>query len=213
MPNSKVAKINKVSSSGWMPDKCMRSNRVVRTRPTANAEVATVLGSIPASSDTVKSEGWQMKQCWIEYLQRRHKIQKIPLLKLTRTLQFYNSEFPKVYMSIPCKALLHQDVVYTIQYIPSSRISVSPPLSPACCISKGHPPIYLQSLLSGCLSLCKCGAAICVSRFWCISLPYLNVHLQHVRLMGRCMGSGGKSRKGKQERMDVGGKSTEGKLY
>jgi len=31
--------------------------------------------------------------------------------------------------------------------------------------------------------------------------------------MGRCMGSGGKSRKGKQERMDVGGKSTEGKLY
>ncbi len=28
---------------------------------TANARVAAVLGSIPASSDTVKSEGWQMK--------------------------------------------------------------------------------------------------------------------------------------------------------
>ncbi len=33
-------------------------------RLTANAEVATVLGSIPASSsDTVESEGRQMKQC------------------------------------------------------------------------------------------------------------------------------------------------------
>ncbi len=31
----------------------MRSSRVVR----ANAEVATVLGSIPASSDTMESEG------------------------------------------------------------------------------------------------------------------------------------------------------------
>jgi hypothetical protein len=31
-------------------------------RLTANAEVATVLGSIPAYSDTVKSEGRQMKQ-------------------------------------------------------------------------------------------------------------------------------------------------------
>jgi hypothetical protein len=30
---------------------------------TANAEVATVLGSIPASSDTVESKGRQMKQC------------------------------------------------------------------------------------------------------------------------------------------------------
>jgi hypothetical protein len=32
-----------------------------------NAEVATVLGSIPASSDTVESEGLQMKQCNIKY--------------------------------------------------------------------------------------------------------------------------------------------------
>jgi hypothetical protein len=29
---------------------------------TANAEVATFLVSTPASSDTVESEGWQMKQ-------------------------------------------------------------------------------------------------------------------------------------------------------
>ncbi len=37
-------------------------------RLTANAQVATVLGSIPASSDTLESKGRQMKQCWIKYL-------------------------------------------------------------------------------------------------------------------------------------------------
>jgi hypothetical protein len=30
---------------------------------TANVKVATVLGAIPTSSDTVESEGRQMKQC------------------------------------------------------------------------------------------------------------------------------------------------------
>jgi hypothetical protein len=39
-----------------------RCSRVV-TAPTANAKVATVLGSIPASTDLAKSEGRQMKQC------------------------------------------------------------------------------------------------------------------------------------------------------
>jgi hypothetical protein len=34
----------------------------VDKRLTANAKVATVLGSIPASFDTVESEGRQMKQ-------------------------------------------------------------------------------------------------------------------------------------------------------
>ncbi len=40
-------------------------------RLTANAEVATVLGSISASSDTV--EGRQMKQCWIKQLKNENK--------------------------------------------------------------------------------------------------------------------------------------------
>jgi hypothetical protein len=44
-------------------------------RLTANAIVATVLGSLPAFTGTVESEGRQMKQCCIKYL----KIQKIPL--------------------------------------------------------------------------------------------------------------------------------------
>ncbi len=35
-------------------------SQVVRARLAVNAKVATVLGSIPASSDTVESEGWQM---------------------------------------------------------------------------------------------------------------------------------------------------------
>ncbi len=38
----------------------------------------TVLGSIPASSDTVESEGQQMKQRWIQYIE---KIQKNPSLR------------------------------------------------------------------------------------------------------------------------------------
>jgi hypothetical protein len=46
-------------------------------RLTANAKVATVLGSIPASSGTVESEGRQMKQCCIKYL----KILKSPRKK------------------------------------------------------------------------------------------------------------------------------------
>jgi hypothetical protein len=41
----------------------MRLNRERLERLIANAKVATVLGSIPASSDTVDSEGRQMKQC------------------------------------------------------------------------------------------------------------------------------------------------------
>ncbi len=43
-------------------------------RLTANAAVATVLGSIPASSDTVESEGRQMKQCWISYIDGKNII-------------------------------------------------------------------------------------------------------------------------------------------
>ncbi len=36
-------------------------------RLTANVKIATVLGSIPASSDTVDSEGRQKKQDWKKY--------------------------------------------------------------------------------------------------------------------------------------------------
>ncbi len=51
-------------------DEWMRSSRVGRERLTANAVVATFLGSIPASSDTVESEGRQMKQCWISNIKK-----------------------------------------------------------------------------------------------------------------------------------------------
>ncbi len=44
------------------------------------ANVATVLDSIPvASTDTVESDGRQMKQCWKQYIEK--KIQKILLLE------------------------------------------------------------------------------------------------------------------------------------
>ncbi len=48
-------------------------------RLTANVVVATVLSSIPASSDTVESEGRQMKQCWIEYIKKVKKTKNPPL--------------------------------------------------------------------------------------------------------------------------------------
>ncbi len=48
-------------------------------RLAANANFATVLGSSPASSDTVQSEGRQMKQCWITYI-KKIKSQKSPFL-------------------------------------------------------------------------------------------------------------------------------------
>ncbi len=49
-------------------------------RLTANTKIATVLGSIPASSDTVESEERQMKQCWNQYKEEQ-KIKKIALLE------------------------------------------------------------------------------------------------------------------------------------
>ncbi len=72
-------------------------NRFVQSM-TANAKVAKVLGSIPASSDTVESEGRQMKQCWKQYTKR----QKIPLYKENNRFvhcvciyEGYISKFPK----------------------------------------------------------------------------------------------------------------------
>ncbi len=47
-------------------DEIMRFSRVVRAS-TVNAEVATVPGSIPASSETVESEGRKMKQWRIQF--------------------------------------------------------------------------------------------------------------------------------------------------
>jgi hypothetical protein len=39
----------------------------------ANAEVAAVLGSIPASLDTEESEGRQMKQCRMKFIKNPKK--------------------------------------------------------------------------------------------------------------------------------------------
>ncbi len=57
-----------------LDENCMRTRRVVTERLTANAKVATVLGSIPASSDTVESEGRQIKPM----LNKVHWKKKIP---------------------------------------------------------------------------------------------------------------------------------------
>ena len=52
-----------ISLKGGATKLWMRYNRVVIECLAVNAKVAIVLGSIPASSDTVESEGRQMKQC------------------------------------------------------------------------------------------------------------------------------------------------------
>ncbi len=72
-------------------------------RLTALAEVAAVLGSIPASSDIVESEGRQIKQCWTKYI-----IKKIPLLKVLR-------DFPPCYSQSPL----------LMDFIPSPHLSKS----------------------------------------------------------------------------------------
>jgi hypothetical protein len=56
-------------SSGWDVALWMRCSGVAR------APDSQCLGSIPASSGTMESEGRQMKQCWIKYIYK-----KIPLL-------------------------------------------------------------------------------------------------------------------------------------
>ncbi len=81
MRSSRVC-VDEIYPSVWM-----RSSRVCGwdlaeclERLTANAVVATALGSNRASSDTVESERRQMRQCWISYIKN---IQKIPPLKLS----------------------------------------------------------------------------------------------------------------------------------
>ncbi len=49
-------------SNVWMTSNGGRDLAYWLKRLTANVKVATVLGLIPASSDTVESEGRQMKQ-------------------------------------------------------------------------------------------------------------------------------------------------------
>ncbi len=52
----------------------MKSIAVWLERLTINAKAATVLGSMPASSVTVESEGRQMKQSWrTDFIRKNHK--------------------------------------------------------------------------------------------------------------------------------------------
>jgi hypothetical protein len=53
----------------WDLNDCGRDLAKMLESLTSNAKVALVLGSIPASLDTVESEGRQMKQFWINRLQ------------------------------------------------------------------------------------------------------------------------------------------------
>ncbi len=56
---------------------------VIKTSLTANTEVPTLLDSIPASSNTAESEGRQLKQCWIQYIEKqRNKKQQDLIMEI-----------------------------------------------------------------------------------------------------------------------------------
>ncbi len=67
-----------VAECGWYLAECGWDLAEWFERLIASVEVATVLGSIPASSDSVESEGRQMKKCWLQYIEK--KIHTNPLL-------------------------------------------------------------------------------------------------------------------------------------
>jgi hypothetical protein len=52
----------------------LQALQYTRLLQSTGIEVATVLCSIPASSEIGESEGRQMKQCWIKYIKNLHKI-------------------------------------------------------------------------------------------------------------------------------------------
>ncbi len=71
------------------PSKCFSGlplKRIVKKVLTANVVVAIVLGSNPASSDTVESEGRQIKHCWISYI-KKIKSKNSPLKKTIITFR------------------------------------------------------------------------------------------------------------------------------
>ncbi len=77
-------------------------SRVVRARLAAIVEVATVLGSNQASSDTVEPEGRQMKQCWIKY----KKVKKSPL----KLCIYTNQRYSIFNLQTASSALLHYSI-------------------------------------------------------------------------------------------------------
>ncbi len=83
-------------------------------RLTADAKVATVLGSIPAFSDTVESEGRQMKQCWIQDIEE-NKTKKSSCYVWIR---FMPSGPRSSTYSIPIHAVHHLDI-YTVHVFTS----------------------------------------------------------------------------------------------
>ncbi len=77
-----------LAESGWDLADCGWDLAEWLKRLTANAKVAFVLGSIPASSDTVESEGWQMNQCWIKYGTQQNPRKSLWTIILTIFLNF-----------------------------------------------------------------------------------------------------------------------------
>ncbi len=77
----------------------MRSSLVVRERLTANAPVATVLGSIPASAGTVKSEVWGAADGAVLNIVRKKNFKKSPK-KYFKKDSLGHKEMPSVFFGV-----------------------------------------------------------------------------------------------------------------
>ena len=86
-------------------------------RLTANAVVATVLGSIPASSDTVKSEGRQMKQCWISEIKRKNPKKSPMMTKLQILFFLFSFEYSNL--------CVHGDYALSEKSIRTGHVSIN----------------------------------------------------------------------------------------
>ncbi len=92
-------------------------------RLAVNAKVATVIGSIPASSDTVESEGRQMKQCLITYV--KWKSPQISPFKLTNIYGCMVADLRIVRYRYPCETYLYRCMAFSDhqkEHIPLQKV-------------------------------------------------------------------------------------------
>ncbi len=145
----------------------MRSSRVVRASDCQCLSRIAVLGSISASSDTVESEGRQMKQCWIRYIEKKNKkCGKIVFVEEKRFFSAFFSFLLAVENGIFCKTFgifcsifqggeevfhssqvhrqgLHPAVLleyaWAVQWAGAGH-RLAQPGRPATVLCRGHPP-------------------------------------------------------------------------
>ncbi len=83
-PHSSSRRSSSSSGEGTRPGSTGLTFIKNKLNSTLLPERRTVLGSIPASSNTVQSEGRQMKHCWVKCLFKKFPPNKLTWLKMTK---------------------------------------------------------------------------------------------------------------------------------